>query len=1024
MNPAKRPLRFNGQTHRPSAAAVVRLSLCCVLLRCLVGCTFDATGLGGGQAPGLASGNSHGCACQCLASQAFPANVGAAADDGVELADGSVVLDGASLVLAQSASDPTLVGLRFDQLELSGGVVVEEAYVQFTSALGNAPEGPAFALAISNGADDAVELADDTVVLNGIDLPLSGGNLVGLRFSSVSIPANATIISAHVQFQAGASDMGVAPMVIRGEASANAAPFAALAGNLSGRSQTAISVDWSPPAWTANDSGADQRSVDVAEILEEISQEAGWTSGNALVLFFEATAGSRLARSFEGGSAPTLEVVVGMPVEPANVSITGEASGDSAAFTGAMFDLSGRTKTGDNVMWNIEPWMDTQSGLGQRTPDLTGLVQAILDDPGWASGNALTLFFEDTTAGGDRIARSFEGNSDFAAQLVVVALDPANPQLAFEVSVCMPDDLNPNVEPNGEPSAEELDMDCSDRVASNIQGLAGSCGYAETCTCVSTPLPNDQATAYDRSCNVGCTGEELDPDCDNFDPDNGMGTATHAPGDDPVCLVASSSVAGFEADAMSAGLFGQVSECQLDGTAEVLVDGLDDRFPSVAARLRIDGSPCPGGSCSVTPSYMGAVGSISYDGGFLGAGDTTISEISVSGASTFDAVLLDSLGEGEIPAGETDSSGRGRRQTNRVIQPDIDVRQSFVGGNINPIDIGVDWAGATCSMQGPLFGGVLGDDAPDDDEEPTESDTTINLDANGTLVNQPPSALAGDGGEVECTSPAGALVNLDGEGSADPDDNIAVARWNIGSRTGTAVGFDLSTGVPQALGVNRDYVHRVIDAFGQADEDVVSVSVVDTTSPELIIPENLQVECLGPAGTPVHIGRAFAEDACDLDVAVENDAPDLFPVGDTIVTWTATDAAGNTTQAMQTVRVVDTTPPEISVELDPDLLWPPNHKMHTITAEIEVLDVCDPNPQVQLIAVVSNEPDDDTGDGATTGDIQNATSGADDRIFDLRAERKGNGTGRIYTATYQASDASGNTADDSDEVLVPKSKGK
>ena len=154
-------------------------------------------------------------------------------------------------------------------------------------------------------------------------------------------------------------------------------------------------------------------------------------------------------------------------------------------------------------------------------------------------------------------------------------------------------------------------------------------------------LPSNSDAAYDGSCDTGCVGEELADDCANFDPDNGTKTATHMPGGDPVCLTASSDPPGLPADALAAGFFGQVSECEAAGNAEILIDGLDDRFPGVTARIRIAGSPCPGQSCAVTTSYLGAVDSFGYEGGFLGSGDTTISEVAVSGASTRQAVLLD-----------------------------------------------------------------------------------------------------------------------------------------------------------------------------------------------------------------------------------------------------------------------------------------------------------------------------------------------------------------------------------------------
>ena len=58
--------------------------------------------------------------------------------------------------------------------------------------------------------------------------------------------------------------------------------------------------------------------------------------------------------------------------------------------------------------------------------------------------------------------------------------------------------------------------------------------------------------------------------------------------------------------------------------------------------------------------------------------------------------------------------------------------------------------------------------------------------------------------------------------------------------------------------------------------------------------------------------------------------------------------------------------------------------------------------------------DNTVGDGNTTNDIQIENG----NIF-LRAERSGLGTGRVYTITYKATDASGNSAQDSATVTVP-----
>jgi hypothetical protein len=56
---------------------------------------------------------------------------------------------------------------------------------------------------------------------------------------------------------------------------------------------------------------------------------------------------------------------------------------------------------------------------------------------------------------------------------------------------------------------------------------------------------------------------------------------------------------------------------------------------------------------------------------------------------------------------------------------------------------------------------------------------------------------------------------------------------------------------------------------------------------------------------------------------------------------------------------------------------------------------------VPLVDIESSEPENTTGDGNTTHDIQEAVRDTDDRAFKLRAERRGPGNGRVYTVTYR-----------------------
>ncbi len=210
------------------------------------------------------------------------------------------------------------------------------------------------------------------------------------------------------------------------------------------------------------------------------------------------------------------------------------------------------------------------------------------------------------------------------------------------------------------------------------------------------------------------------------------------------------------------------------------------------------------------------------------------------------------------------------------------------------------------------------------------------------------------------------------------------------------------------------------DANGNVGACLADLTVSDTVAPTIVAPPDVaDVECTSPVGTPVVLGSPTVSDVCDAVPVVANDAPALFPPGATDVHWTATDASSNVGTDTQQVDVVDTIPPELSVVLSPTVLWPPNHKMVTITATILVDDVCDATPAVRLVSIVSNEPTNGPGDGNTSPDIAGATFGTDDREFQVRGERSGGGHGRTYVVTYAAEDAAHNVTLREATVVVP-----
>jgi len=78
---------------------------------------------------------------------------------------------------------------------------------------------------------------------------------------------------------------------------------------------------------------------------------------------------------------------------------------------------------------------------------------------------------------------------------------------------------------------------------------------------------------------------------------------------------------------------------------------------------------------------------------------------------------------------------------------------------------------------------------------------------------------------------------------------------------------------------------------------------VDDVSPEVTAPSSTIVNSIGP-WTPVNLGNASASDVLDGPVNVAANRQSPFRPGRHVITWSATDAAGNTGNSSQTIDVI------------------------------------------------------------------------------------------------------------------------
>ena len=215
----------------------------------------------------------------------------------------------------------------------------------------------------------------------------------------------------------------------------------------------------------------------------------------------------------------------------------------------------------------------------------------------------------------------------------------------------------------------------------------------------------------------------------------------------------------------------------------------------------------------------------------------------------------------------------------------------------------------------------------------------------------------------------------------------------------TAPTISAASGVTrqQDAGVSNSSIARVNDA--EDPKNTLSVTVNGSTSATTsgVTISNIVVDSSG--NVTADIAAACGATAADFTLRV-TDCDGLFAEATLHIAVTA-----------------ETTPPVItSISASPSVLKPPNHTLRLVTVSVSDSDNCDPNPVCRIISVTSNQPDSGCSSGDKPNDIQNISG----LTVQLRAERCGTGTSRIYTITVQCTDASGNASTRTTTVTVKK----
>jgi hypothetical protein len=235
--------------------------------------------------------------------------------------------------------------------------------------------------------------------------------------------------------------------------------------------------------------------------------------------------------------------------------------------------------------------------------------------------------------------------------------------------------------------------------------------------------------------------------------------------------------------------------------------------------------------------------------------------------------------------------------------------------------------------------------------------------------------------------------------------------------TATDGGSGFSTASPTGTSTQSFTVSGAAQALSPTFTDVVGNSTkvpavsyaVSSALPTIAVPANMTVVATKASGAVVTY-TASAKDASSgaaIPVACAPPSGATFPLGTTIVTCTATNAAGDKATATFKVTVNHSAPVCTADYASPSTLWPPSHQLVSIAID----GVTNADGGAITYSITSIFQDEPTS-GLGNGDVPVDGFGVGTSQAQVRAERGSSGNGRMYHVKYTAQTAGGSCSGD------------
>jgi hypothetical protein len=407
---------------------------------------------------------------------------------------------------------------------------------------------------------------------------------------------------------------------------------------------------------------------------------------------------------------------------------------------------------------------------------------------------------------------------------------------------------------------------------------------------------------------------------------------------------------------LSSALFGRRTTCNVTGNAHVDIDD-HSANPHTEGVVQFIGDPVPGQSGVVAMEYRLDIDDVTFGNIFH---SETFTDLAGLGASLHGSEAeLSPSGDGTFAQHTMAASGQGRRGTQR---------KGLVSSNDDGIDVHVGWGEdpPTCTVNGALLGST-----------------------------DPEAQRCEDAGPN-----AGAPCADDGEcGGDDPDCSDGVCNCEpVQSSSDVLLSLDVSGEISNRPPTANAGGNQTVEC---STAEVTNVVLNATGSSDL--DDNLALYSW------LRGGRAGTEVGFDPVSTVEQS------LGTQTYVLRVIDRVGEADEDSIAVDVVDTTPPVLTCTVAVPVINQTNHNLVTVGLGTTAVDQCEGDLPLTVNVFADEDDEENTGDGHHAPDAKNIAAGS----LRLRAERNGNGDGRVYLIIPEATDSSGNRGFSCCTVTVP-----